>query len=699
MADTTSVIIDPSTTNLGTIALDAWNKALEISSTNLSKLRTVMETSSPAGLTEDFSKATSVVNTLAVAFLNTSSVFETFNSKLGTNNLYTYTDQIKQLKEHFAGNESGLVNALSQVGNALGIGKGLIAQYSAAGSENLEKFINTYAKHADSTLRFRQGILDNASATGQFGDILNAAGSDLSGLDNITLNYQHQMEEAGKATLLGTKNAAAFFTELSKIPNTLNQNIVGMQGVGSSTTMLAAAMNVAVGTGMSLTDVTNGLRKAFDTYGISGQAALTFVARMSEVSQKLHIELSDARSFSEHLAESFKFLGNNAESTTRILDTMFESIKKGGISNKSAIEIIQQMTTAVGAMGITERAYLSSQSGGPGGLMGSFQISKMMREGKMDDVMAMVRKQVTSQTGRIVSMDEAASSQGAAAQLTRQLQIIQSGPLGKFAKDEASAMRLLDGLRDMETTGPKAGLSKNILEDVQGKATKIEENQSYTELVRVNATLDEIQSNTSMMAYKATRQVSEAGLGTLGSSRNLMSEGNREGNMLRQGAVNNSPMTINAQTAKTWGDAFNQIEGFGKMIMSSIGDSAKSAYAKGMDIINKAKIKITENVDLAPEDKQRQLKTLELQKTRLNEFYKKRLSEEGTGVGGTAPFTATIPARAPARPAAGGAQIGSTNALAGNAQNVIVTINAYCKDCGKKIPSEQEGGTNPTVNL
>jgi hypothetical protein len=104
---------------------------------------------------------------------------------------------------------------------------------------------------------------------------------------------------------------------------------------------------------------------------------------------------------------------------------------------------------------IAQKAFISAQTGGPGGLAGGYQIEMMMREGNMDQVFNMVQQTLKQQFGgSIVTLEEAAQNAGSAAQMVRQVAFLRQGPLGNVVKSDQEAYRLLEAMKT--GTGPGA---------------------------------------------------------------------------------------------------------------------------------------------------------------------------------------------------------------------------------------------------
>lgn len=346
----------------------------------------------------------------------------------------------------------------------------------------IDNYLRKQFAAADTATKFRDEVLANAVATGVYGDVLDSVGDDLSNLNNLLENHNELMINAQKATGMTDKQIQSFYKELNKIPGAFNNSIA--TGGRFNQSMLSAVATLSTATRRSAAEIGASMMKAYQNYGVSDERALQFVARMSEASNNLKLPFNVVESFMEDIAGQVGMLGENIDASARILDTYAGSFTKLGLSADQAKKLISGMTSSVLQMNIAQKAFLSAQSGGPGGLMGGFRIDKMMRDGKLDEVMKMVESQMKRQFGRIVTLDEASQSPQAAAQLAKQKTLVQSGPLGKFAQNDSEAYRVLEALKNKDSKsllelGNKKEMSKTPVQDFLAKGNSLQE-QSIT---------------------------------------------------------------------------------------------------------------------------------------------------------------------------------------------------------------------------
>jgi hypothetical protein len=317
--------------------------------------------------------------------------------------------------------------------------------------EELKRYANAFFESADNASRLQESVVQLAAKTGGLNQVMGAAGPNLSNLNELTQNYETVVQKAMEATHTTRGEMELYFAQLGTIPGALQAVVTSSQDASKNVSMLTAVTQYAIGAHRKQEEVVMDLRTAFRDYNIVGEDALKFTARMGELSNKFGVELSDVRDALTATAGNFKMFGNEAEGAAKMMNQYLGSLESTGISGATAIPIIQKMTDGIKGMSIAQKSFLSAQTGGPGGLMGGFQIEKMLREGHLDQVMDKVKQTLTKQMGPLVSISEAAVDPAAAARLVKQRAMLMQGPLGQFAGDEQSASRIIEGMKNQQS--------------------------------------------------------------------------------------------------------------------------------------------------------------------------------------------------------------------------------------------------------
>ena len=179
--------------------------------------------------------------------------------------------------------------------------------------------------------------------------------------------------------------------------------------------------------------------------------------RIQGATEETGIPINKMRSFIKEASKDFAMLGDNSDGVINIMARMGPALIKTGASTAQTTAIMKDMISGLNGMATGAKAFLSSSTGGPGGLMGAFQIDEMLEKGQTAEVFEKVRANMMSRLGGpIVTRAQAAQDPAAAAQYQKQLMFMQSPAMGGMAKDERSAARLLKAMSEGDT-GALAG--------------------------------------------------------------------------------------------------------------------------------------------------------------------------------------------------------------------------------------------------
>ncbi len=422
--------------------------------------------------------ATSKFGLLATAVVGATESFKGLQG-VDTGNLSTFKDQLKDTVDILS--QSGTTgsiaaSALNKISNMLMSMGRPASEVNSKLKEGISAF-KMYAMNviesADNGLRLQNALIQLSAQTGNLGDVFKLAGTNLNDMNDLLAKQSNTLKMAGDDTKLSAGQLQQYYSVLGTIPGVLGEMSTQLTESDKKTNILSSTVLLAMGSGRKYADVIGDMRKAVVEYGLSTSQALDFTARISEVSQRFKAPMEDVRNAVLSTANAFKTFADagdasarQSEGFARIMANYIGTLKDTGLSAHESMNLITQMTTSISRLSVEQKAFLSAQTGGPGGLMGAFQIDKALREGKLDEVFEKVRQQLQKQMGRIVTLDEAASSPAAALQLERQKQLLQRGPLGGFARTDQDAYRILELLqkRQMGMISP-AELSRQATSD------------------------------------------------------------------------------------------------------------------------------------------------------------------------------------------------------------------------------------------
>lgn len=343
-------------------------------------------------------------------------------------------------------------------------------------------------KSADNAIHMRDAVIKLSAASGGLDRLFAASGPNLENINELIGQQSEQISGVAQTMNISREDAVRYYTEIGKIPGALTATIPASQelfkgmddSIASSSgqvDLFTGALAVAKGTGRDFEDIVKDLNTAFKDYGLTGKDALNFSVNMSEISNNLGIDLQSVQSALSGGAQAFREFADAgassaqmAEGLARLTNEYAQSLRNQGLSGNVALEVAQNMTNEIGKLSIAQKSFISAQSGGPGGLIGAFQIEKDLREGKIENVFKKVRDVMQKQLGNIVSLDDATKSPAAAAQLARQVTMLRSGPLGQFARTDQEAYRVLEafksgdrGIRQLAPDALKNAMDKGVI--------------------------------------------------------------------------------------------------------------------------------------------------------------------------------------------------------------------------------------------
>lgn len=312
------------------------------------------------------------------------------------------------------------------------------------------------APRLDAFRSFENGYIAAASAAGDFSSAMKDVGTDLSGLSLKAEAYAATLYKVQISSNLTAREASELAVELRTIPGALDNFGGSTEKAVSGMSHMDAVVKVALGTGQTNKQVVDQLSFAYNHLGTTGKQALEEVARMQSVSAAIGMPLEQMRKYTNQSAESFKLLGDNTQGALNIMSRFGPAFKSAGMGPEAIQEMVSGVTQGLKGMSVASEAFLSQQSGGPGGLQGSFQIEMLKRQGKIDEVYKMVEDNLKkSFGGKIVSSEDATKSQGAASQYYKQITMLQSPAFGNIAKDKDTAMNIADALAKGKTGMPE----------------------------------------------------------------------------------------------------------------------------------------------------------------------------------------------------------------------------------------------------
>ncbi|CAM6001417.1 unnamed protein product [Sphagnum balticum] len=351
---------------------------------------------------------------------------------------------------------------LNQLGNNLQPVLSVLSKFTGftgvAGTATKD-FASKVVEAADNAIHFQQGYFTAAGATGQFGEAIKAAGPGLMNLNKIMLENQLRVTELASATGTLPSKVTEVYKQMGMfVPDALNKTIDATDKYGQKLNAVQAVIQMSAGTGQTSTEVTKNMKQAMENYSASLEQQLEYQARISESSEKTGINYEYMSKAMSSVSDAFAGISDEGPAATAAINSNAQAVaglsamfKDSGMSGKASADAAADMMKNLKGMSFASKSFLSSQSGGPGGLQGGFKIEEMMREGKEKEVMQMEMDNLKKHMGgQLVTLKEAAedNSGRAAAQLAKQNALMKSGAFGNLiGGDDNKAERLAEGMK------------------------------------------------------------------------------------------------------------------------------------------------------------------------------------------------------------------------------------------------------------
>jgi len=484
------------------------NRAFDTLNTGLEKLN--MSFNSLDNMT---SQQAAGFGALSTTILGSKEAF-TQLANVDTTKLLTFTGQVKQMQEIF--NQSPtyklLKKELDDVTSSAAkmtdkiAAQGLVKAATEKFNE-LTKVVSDSAMamltSADNSLRLQNAMYQLTMQAGDSKDLFNGFGGVFGGMSQNFSNVGDVMAqfnkvlEHGSAALGGNQELAAkYMAEINKMPGGFKALIGPLTIAGTETDVLAASIQYATGAGRKQEEVFSDMSKAMAEYSISGGDALRFSSRISEVANSVGGQFKDVQSALHDVIGEFKMYVNSGADASKMTQGMSDSMRdyvsqltSVGVPAQNAIEMFKNYSNQLKSMTIGQQSFVSTMSGGPGGLRGALQFQDDLAKGNFEKIQKQVEQTLKRTTGPLITREEGMKSEQGAAQYVRQLQVLQQGPLGGMAKTQGEADSLIRAMKEGKVFEPEKGdTPEKTLQDTMIKGQEWQKG-SYTELTKINTNL------------------------------------------------------------------------------------------------------------------------------------------------------------------------------------------------------------------
>jgi hypothetical protein len=392
---------------------------------------------------------------------------------------------------------NSVANNISGVGELLGKVGGKTTAFGAAISEFsglIAKYGKTVAGNMSSSLTAVQlletglssMLVEGGNASQMFDSGSTSGVNDFT--DKIKM-FNQQVTNLSLASGIGRTASAELMKQLGSIPGQIEP---GARSFESLAEHADATSKVIAGTGINQKTVLDEMKNAYENLGATATEQLQYVAQLSQAAQASTLGFDQTKATLDAVTGSFREFGNETDGAVAIIDKFGPAFTKMHVGAKTASDIIKGLTDGISIMNVAQKGFLSSSTGGAGGLRGGFQIDKLLQEGKLKEVEAKLEQALKKQFGgKIVSLNEATSNDKSAAQYQKQLSMVQQGPFGSLAQKAGGAEKLLEALSKGGGASSTSGANQLKTTLDQGKNRQ---DRSNTAIAKIATGLEDIAS-------------------------------------------------------------------------------------------------------------------------------------------------------------------------------------------------------------
>jgi hypothetical protein len=451
----------------------------------LSQLSTVTDTSSAR------------FGMLSAALVKTQEAFRGFGG-IDKTRVVGFTEQYEKLFKTIQESPMSTMGKAAIAGVEEALGKtGATAAQTSKAIDLLKKgsvdFARSLLTGADNMLHYQNAMIQTAAAQGSMQDLLTAVHDDFSNLNQVTREHMEVMSKSMGVTGLSQEHMQEYMNVLKNLPGGMENFGKSVQAGGQDLSLLTAAIQYATGSGRDMAAVQTDMAEAMNSYGAGVEDALKYSARMSQVSETLGARVEDVQSAINGSAEAFKSFvwgGVSASDMTKGLAEGMEMYAKrlndAGVPIKNAIEMSKNLQAQMSNLSVGQEAFISQQTGGPGGVRGALQYERLMKEHPEEAMKKMDENLKKMMGGKLVTEKQAEGSDAAANQFMKQTMLLQQWT-GTQNRQQAEAMS-----DAMASGNLKQAAQKGTFDETVARGAKLEDLQK-TKVSQMNVQSDSVQ--------------------------------------------------------------------------------------------------------------------------------------------------------------------------------------------------------------
>ena len=357
-------------------------------------------------------------------------------------------------------------------------------------SEGTLELIEGMAKGADRANSLEKNIISMASSSGDLNSVLGKNGDTFRSLEQEYNAYINNAEKVGNATGHTMNEVMTFSKEMSKVPGALRSTIAVGEELGNTMNQMEAAFKLAAAYGQDSSKVADMLSSTYLRLGTTGTKAFEGINSVFKAAQDAKIPMEIVASTVQGASDKFRLLGDNTQAATAVVRTFGKAFQEMGLGAQGTSDIISSMIGGVARMSEGQKAFVSSQTGGPGGLAGSFQMDYAIQQGNMDKVLSKTMEAMQKQFGGpILTLKEASEKPAMAGEFQKQVEYLKQ--VAGIAGNNQEAYRILEAMKTGAAGDLKLGKKDTTAELTQSlkRGESIQE-RSHTQLVNIQNAIE-----------------------------------------------------------------------------------------------------------------------------------------------------------------------------------------------------------------
>lgn len=438
--------------------------------------------------------------------------------------------------------------------------------------EVISEFVSQTIQGADAANGLERSIVSMSASTGNLNSVFAGGVFSAEALDREYSSMTEHLFNVANATGHTMSETLNYANAMSVIPNALNTNIQVTEDLGNEMTQLEASLKLASAYGVAHGDVVSNLSKMYQNFGTRGTEAFESLNSIYKAAQDVGLPLKTVNDMVLDGANHFMLLGDNIKAATNVVKVFGEAFKNSNLGPEGIKKVVDSMIKGVEKMNEGTKAFISSQTGGPGGLAGGFQTDLAIQEGRMDEVLGKTMSAMQKQFGTApVTLKEAGSNQAMAGEFYKQVSYLKD--VAGIASSNQEAYRILEAMKTGATGDLQLGKreGKDELSSAIDRGAEMQ-SRSNTVLNRMSTTL-EYQKMIQAKIQQSTA-ISTLGIGMIASRPYTMMGARTGGVGIAQGSGQSRSLDQQVQSSVDW--------------VKDMGNMVGGIKSKGEEYINKA---------------------------------------------------------------------------------------------------------------